>query len=239
MTSENDHHHDLARTLGTVARELEAEPDEERTLAGVVRAAVDTVPGATAGGITQVSRRQVSARAPTSELVAQCDQVQNELGEGPCLDAIWEEQTVVVNSLARDERWPRFGPRAAELGAGSLISFRLYVQQHSLGALNLYGASGTEFGQDERIIGEVFATHASLALSEARQYRQFNEALTSRDAIGQAKGLLMAREDVTGQQAFDMLVRASQHANIKLTDVAHWMVNEHENPEKAPRPHSA
>lgn len=239
MTSENDRHHDLARTLGTVARELEAEPDEERTLASVVQAAVHTVPGATAGGITEVSRRQVTARTPSSELVEQCDQLQNELGEGPCLDAIWEQHTVIVNDLARDGRWPRFGPRAAELGAGSLISFQLYVQEHSLGALNLYGASGAQFGPDEQIIGEVFATHAALALSEARQYRQFNDALASRDAIGQAKGLLMAHEDLTGQQAFDMLVRASQHANIKLTDVAQWLVNEHEHPEHAHRPQRA
>lgn len=239
MAYGDDRRHEVARTLGTVARELESEPDEERTLASIVLAAVDTVPGVTAGGITEVQRRQVTARAPTNELVAQCDQLQDELGEGPCLDAIWEEQTIIVNDLVRDGRWPRFGARAAELGAASLISFRLYVQQHNLGALNLYGASGAEFGQDERIIGEVFATHAALALSEARQYRQFNEALVSRDAIGQAKGLLMARHDLTGKQAFDMLVRASQHANIKLTDIAHWLVNEHEHPEEAHRPQSA
>lgn len=136
-------------------------------------------------------------------------------------------------------RWPRFGPRAAELGAGSLISFRLYVQENSLGALNLYGATGARFGDEERTIGEVFAAHAALALSEARQYRQMSQELSTRDAIGQAKGMLMQRDDLTGQQAFDLLVRASQHANIKLSDVAQWLIDEHEHRDRAERPRAS
>lgn len=230
--------HELARLLSGVARDLENESDEDETLAGIVQAAVATVPGVVSGGISQVHGRQVQAQAPTDELVAQCDKVQNELNEGPCLDAIWQQHTVLVNDLATDTRWPRFGARAAELGAGSLISFQLSVRENTLGALNLYGASGVRFGEEAQLVGELFATHAALALSGARHSRQMNEALASRDAIGQAKGLLMDRENVTGQRAFELLVRASQEANIKLTDVATWLVNKHEQPDGEHRPRS-
>lgn len=228
--------HDLARVLGAVARDLEAESSEQETLSGIVTAAVDTLPGVVSGGITQVQRRRVHAKAPFDELVAQCDKAQDELGEGPCLDAIWHQQTVIVDDLGSDDRWPRFGARAAELGAGSLISFRLYVHNDELGALNLYGGNGVRFGDEAQLIGELFATHAAVALSGAREHRQLNEALASRDAIGQAKGLLMARENITGSRAFDLLVRASQESNIKLTEVASWLIHEQEHPEGESRP---
>ena len=122
-TADGDRRHDLARTLSEVARDLQAEPDENQTLQAIVAAAVHTIPGVVSGGISQVHRRQISTQVPSDDLVARCDQAQDELGEGPCLDAIWDQHTVIVNDLARDGRWPRFGPRAGELGAGSLISF--------------------------------------------------------------------------------------------------------------------
>lgn len=228
--------HDLARVLNDVARNLEIEPDEKHTLSGIVQAAVATVPGAVSGGVTQVHRQQVKAIAATDELVALCDKAQDEFGEGPCLDAIWHEHTVIVNDLSTETRWPRFAARAVEIGAGSLISFQLYVQEDTLGALNLYGDSGVRFGDEAQLIGELFATHAAIALSGARQNRQLNEALNSRDIIGQAKGLLMARENITSHRAFDMLIRASQESNIKLTNVAAWLVNEHERPGNEHRP---
>ncbi len=239
MSSTDGQRHELARTMSTVARSLKAEPDEQQTLGGIVRAAVATVPGVVAGGITQVHRRQVTAQAPSDELVRRCDAVQDELGEGPCLDAIWQQRTVIANDLATDSRWPAFGARASELGAGSLISFQLYVAEDTLGALNLYGGHGVHFDEEAQLIGEVFATHAAVALSGSRQHRQLNEALASRDAIGQAKGLLMEQHNITGPRAFDLLVRASQESNIKLTEVAAWLIDTHEQPGSTSRPLSS
>lgn len=229
--------HDLAQVLGEVARSLQAEPDENQTLSGIVAAAVNTIPGVASGGISQVHSRRIIPQVPTDELVTLCDKAQDELGEGPCLDAIWQQQTVIVDDFASETRWPAFAARAAELGAGSLVSFQLYVQDDTLGALNLYGGTGVRFGDEAQLVGEVFATHAALALAGARHSRQLNEALASRDAIGQAKGLLMAQQNLTAQQAFDLLVRASQESNLKLTDVATWLIEDHEHPEEANRPH--
>ena len=49
------------------------------------------------------------------------------------------------------------------------------------------------------------------------------QALESRDAIGQAKGILMERHKMTSEQAFEELRRISQHENIKLRDVAEFL----------------
>ena len=49
-------------------------------------------------------------------------------------------------------------------------------------------------------------------------------ALRTRDLIGQAKGLLMARSGVDEDAAFQMLVSASQRMNVKLAEVARRLV---------------
>ena len=50
------------------------------------------------------------------------------------------------------------------------------------------------------------------------------EALKTREVIGQAQGILMERERITADQAFDVLRRASQRMNVKLRDVASHLV---------------
>ena len=111
----------------------------------------------------------------------------------------------------------------------SLLSFQLFVHSENLGALNLYGDEPGAFSEESFLIGEVLAQHAAVAIIGAAAEAQFHNALASRDIIGQAKGLLMARENLTGLQAFNLLTRASQHTNVKLVDVARWLVDQHES----------
>jgi AmiR/NasT family two-component response regulator len=75
----------------------------------------------------------------------------------------------------------------------------------------------------------MFARHTAMALADAEHQHQFNEALSTRDVIGQAKGILMHRDHVSAAQAFDLLARASQNTNIKLVDVARWLVEQTEH----------
>jgi AmiR/NasT family two-component response regulator len=49
--------------------------------------------------------------------------------------------------------------------------------------------------------------------------------------IGQAVGILMERERISADQAFDILRRASQHLNVKLREVARDLVGTGERPE--------
>ena len=53
-----------------------------------------------------------------------------------------------------------------------------------------------------------------------RQIDNLRLAVQSRDVIGQAKGILMSRHHLSADQAFAMLVAASQHTNAKLIQVA-------------------
>src|SRR5215213_519232 len=132
--------HHLGDAMSRVARLLQEEHrDVDATLRAVTASAVVTVPGADECGISYVlSRTKVEPRAWTSERACQVDTLQEVLGQGPCLDAVWHQKVVRVDDVAADRRWPDFGMQAAALGMGSMLCFQLFVAADHLGALNLY-----------------------------------------------------------------------------------------------------
>lgn len=218
----------LVKIFGDLAVTLEEQPDAESTLQTIVHSSVDLVPGARWAGISMIEGRQARPRVPTDPLVAELDQLQTTLDDGPCLDALHEHHTVVIDDMTAETRWPRFAHAAAERGVRSLLAFQLFVHSGTLGALNLYGGETNVFDEDSQVMGLVLAQHASVALAGANAESQLHRALDSRDVIGQAKGLLMARNGVTGLHAFKMLVKASQDTSTKLVEVARWLVEMHE-----------
>ncbi len=211
----------LATELSDLARQLEHEDDPDAVLDDIVRAATAMIPGAAEASISTVTRgRRVDSRAASSDLPRRVDALQQETGEGPCLDALSEHRTVRVPDMAAETRWPRFATRAAQLGAASMLAFQLYVEGDNLGALNLYAREPHGFGAESESIGLLFAAHASVAYAGARKQEDLERALDARDVIGQAKGILMERYGLTGQRAFQLLVRLSNEQNRKLRDLA-------------------
>ena len=212
----------LGDVMTRVARELQEEHgDVEATLQAVTAAAVSTVPGADECSISYViGRRRVEPRAATGELPRFLDTLQQELGQGPCLDAIWKHAVVRVDDLRTDDRWPAFAARAAAQGIGSMLCFQLFVAGDQLGAMNLYSGTAHAFDGESQEVGQIFAGHAAVALAGAEHEEHLRAGLSSRDLIGQAKGILMERFRLTALQAFDVLSRASQELNRKLVDVA-------------------
>src|SRR4051794_29985519 len=86
----------LGDVMSRIARELQGEHgDVEATLQAITAAAVATVPGADECSVSYViGRRKVEPRASTGELPRYLDALQQQLGQGPCLDAIWENRIV-------------------------------------------------------------------------------------------------------------------------------------------------
>ena len=214
----------LADTLSGIARTLQAEPDVDTTLRAIVKAAVDYVTGAEHAGISLVDRGRISTVAPTSGIVETIDQLQYDLREGPSIDAIAEHQTYRVGNVGDETRWPSFGPAAAENGIHSLLSYRLFVTDRTLGALNLYSSRADAFDRQTEEDGRLFATHAAIALVGAQREAQLSVAIENRDVISTAKGILMERHDLDAASAFRMLVEASQSSNVKLNQSAAWLV---------------
>jgi transcriptional regulator with GAF, ATPase, and Fis domain len=211
----------LAQQFSDVARSLQAHRDTNEMLAEVVASAVRLIPGVDAASISVVIRRRtVTSQHPTSELAEHVDTLQTEVGEGPCLDAVYEQQTVRVADMGHEQRWPNFARRAAEIGACSMLSFQLYVEGDNLGALNLYGRRPNSFDDESEQVGLLFASHAAVAFADAQRLDQLRQAVATRDLIGQAKGILMERFNITAEQAFQALIRVSQNSNRKMRAVA-------------------
>lgn len=218
----------LAETLGRLALEMQAQRGTEATLKTIISAAVLLLPEASWSGISLIENQQVRPAVPSDPVAEELDRLQTELGEGPMFDALHQHHTVHVADLEQETRWPNFVETAAQRGVRAMLSFRLYVDARSLGALNVYGSNPGVFSAESVTTGEILAQHAAVALAGAAAAEQFEVALASRDIIGQAKGILMQRDNLTGLQAFATLTRASQETNIKLVEVARWLVGEHE-----------
>ena len=212
----------LGDAMSRIARQLQEEHgDVEATLRTITFSAVGAVAGAEECSISYVvGRRTVEPRASTSELPGQVDALQSRLGQGPCLDAVWEQQVVRVDEVGSEERWPGFAREAAALGIGSMLCFQLFVSGDRLGAMNLYARTPGAFDAESEDVGLVLASHAAVALANAEHEQDLRTGMASRDLIGQAKGILMERHKLTADQAFGVLARVSQEMNRKLVDIA-------------------
>jgi GAF domain-containing protein len=210
----------LAERLAVMARALDGGSDMAAVLRLVVDVTVHEVPGARHASVTLLGRDGGSTPVFTDQLVASLDGLQYDAADGPCLVAAYAREVVRVDDLAADQRWPVFGPEAVRRGMASLLSFPLFVDAGGLGALNLYAPEAFAFPPQAERVGSPLAAHAAVAMAAARTAADLRTGMASRDTIGQAKGILMERHKISAQQAFTLLVHASQRTNIKLRDLA-------------------
>jgi len=217
----------LAAAFSDFARTVQQQQgDPQRTLIEVVQAAIELVPGCDEGSISVVvGRRGVTSQAPSGQLPQVVDALQEKFGQGPCLDAVYEQETVRVSDMATEWRWPLFTQAALEAGAGGMLSFQLYVEGDNLGALNLFSRRAGMFDDESEHVGLLFAAHAAVAFAAAQQQAKLRRRVATRQLIGQAQGILMERHKLTDDQAFAVLIQASQHSNTKLRDVAAQLVH--------------
>lgn len=216
----------LADALTEAAETINRQHTLGETLDAIARATLTSVPGFTDVGISVMHRSgEIETMAGTGQVVWELDSIQYDLGEGPCVDSVREEHTVVVENARHDQRWPRYVPQAVQRGLRSQLAVRLYDDGKTLGGLNLYSTSSDTIDPDAVHGAELFAVHAAIALGHAQEEHQLNEALSSRKVIGQAIGILMERYKIDQDRAFQFLTRASSTSNIKLRDVAQELVD--------------
>jgi transcriptional regulator with GAF, ATPase, and Fis domain len=225
MATRPRHEVELAEAFAEVARVLLHEHDVDATLESICELAAKTVDGCQAAGISILEGRKITSRSRTDDIPRIVDEIQTETQEGPCVDAIIEHGVFVTGWLSEERRWPSFSARAhAETGIQSILSLRLYANEETMGALNMYSAETDAFDEQDIAVGSVFAVHAAVALSSAHREADLEHKSASRDIIGMAKGMIMARQHVSEDEAFDILRRGSQRLNVKLRELASRLV---------------
>ena len=243
---------DLSDSLEALSQLLTGHRHLDETLSSVAEFAVHAVPGADGAAVTVLDGgrpRTIGASAP---FVQGIEDVQHKLGEGPCLSAVADRAPQVSGSLGGEGRWPRFGPRVSRLGVHSALAVPLILPDRVAGAINIY-ARGKDAFRDEAVrIAQLFAAPAAVTVANAQllahaqeAVTQLSEALTSRATIDQAIGILMSRTGASPQEAFDRLRERSRTSYVKVSDLAHQLVDEavrrararHSDSEVPPHPH--
>lgn len=169
---------DFAVTAVHIAREIIAQRTVHDALNRITQLAVEIIEGCDDAGILVVRPGgKVETATSTSQLVIDSNKAQGDLGEGPCFDAARSEQTYRVVDMRTEKRWPRFAPKALELGIGSMMGFQLFADEENLGALDLYSKRPYGLTVESERKAWIFASHAGVALLGVRQGKQDEQPL--------------------------------------------------------------
>ncbi|MGD9990234.1 ANTAR domain-containing protein [Pseudonocardia sp.] len=177
--------------------------------------------------------------ARTQPLAQRLDELQYLLHEGPCVLASRRDGVGMFASsdLGADPLVSRWGPAAVLEGVHSALAVDLFAHADApprTGALNFFAYDRGALDDADQYAAVVLAAHAAVVLhayddAEAAEWenRNLREALRNRDLIGQAKGILMEREGIDEDAAFDILRSVSQRMNVKLSEVARTVTSRH------------
>lgn len=212
--------------VGEFARDVDQGKSESERLGLGVDLVAELIESCDHAGITTIGPNGVQTVAASSAKTIQCDQLQYDLNEGPCLDTVRTHHTAVSNDVGRDRRWPTWGPAVAEqYGVGSMLSVLLYTRSDSYGVLNLYADRPQAYDSEDLLTAEALAAHLAVAGTNGRELDNRGLAIINRTMIGQAEGILMERYKLTAEQSFRMLREESQRTNRKLVRIAEDLTN--------------
>lgn len=219
----------LDRSVDALSRFFVGDSTVSETLHRVSELTLDAVPVAALVGLTMIVDGRQRTAVFTDETAPEIDQAQYDTGEGPCIEAFEQAGVRMIESTLEDGPWPAFRRAAADHGILSTLSLPMMVNGDAVGAMNLYARTERAFtGADADVdAAQRFAAQAAIVVANAQAYWEMHDlsarltdAMQSRATIEQAKGILMATQPCDAEQAFQLLVRASQRENTKLRDVA-------------------
>ena len=223
--------------MGEAARTMEAPRTVEETLAAAAQLAVELVPGCEQASVSILRPRlEIEHEGATDDDVRLLDQLQVDLGEGPCVTAIFDEEIVACPDLSTTTAWPKWASEAVRrTDVRSMVCVRLFTHgRDRVGALNMFASRPGAFSDTDIEIAEEFGAHLAVATVDAQAMDDARAALNTRSAIGQAQGILMERFSIDSMQAFAVLQRVSQNSNRKLRDVALGLISTRRLPAESP-----
>jgi PAS domain S-box-containing protein len=190
----------------------------------VVRADGSGLMMADAGGVL----RWVTA---TGEAEQAFERAQRDLGEGPCIDALARNEVVRSSDLRTDPRWPRLAPAVAGNRIRGVLSSPVLHDGRVLGTCNAITHAPRRWTDADVATIVAFAAVLGRLLASTIEARhkgdlvtQLQTALESRVLVEQAKGVLMEREGLSAQAAFERLRRQARARSMKLNDLAREVI---------------
>jgi signal transduction protein with GAF and PtsI domain len=223
----------LARTVGELRATLPQDGDLLASLGRMVEA-TRTVVGVDGTGLTLAHEdgqpRWVAVSDAVMELL---EQIQQDMGEGPCLAAFAEDRVVAVEDLGSERVWDRLAAVVGQLQVRGVLSVPVRLADQPVGTLDVYVTQPRAWtpGEVEAlgalavVTAELVSTAVELANREV-EVAQLRQALASRIWIEQAKGVLAVTRGVGPDQAFQQLRSRARSSSRKLADLAQEIVQD-------------
>jgi hypothetical protein len=181
-------------------------------------AAISTV-GSSFGGET------VAASDPTAALL---DEIQLDLRQGPCWDAVEGAVPITIIDTVTDTRWPLFADAVSQTGIRAVFAFPLHFAGLPIGAVDVY--SRTPGPLTNTIIDGIAAASDTtslrvLAAVLGENAVERSNTPSSRLLLDQATEMILARYRITAEDAL-LLLRAHAFTHDRtITDVARDVVH--------------
>lgn len=231
----------LMASFADLTRHLFTSDNLDAVLPRVLDFAVDAIPGCDWAAVTLWREGRPVDTVSSGPVAGELEAAQATAAAGPALDAMRDQYPALLPRVGDPSRWPSFEAAAARLGVCSALCHGLFVQHaqvwEPVGVLSLYGTAADALDGDDREFASIMAAYLSVAVGMAqrrdeveRREAALHRGLSSRDVIGQAKGILMERQRLSAGEAFDVLRRVSQRLNRRLADVAEHLARTGELP---------
>ena len=177
--------------------------------------------------ITLYRRRRSLTGAGNSPRARVLNDIQERVGEGPCLTALEEVRTVVVTETRHEKRWPNYTGVLLQENVHSVLAVPLTLEEGAAASINFFSSKPATFTDSIITSAENYAAQAQKALrlavrigAKQQLADDLRESMKSRTAIDLALGVIMGQQRCSQAAAFDILSRASSTRNQKLRDVA-------------------
>jgi GAF domain-containing protein len=216
---------ELAARMSPLLLSLDSVESAVEVLTGLAQQTIGAATGAGISLIDDVGHR--TSKGATSALVLEADDLQYRLDEGPCLSSWAERRPVRIDDIEHDSRWPRWSEAVETLHLQSSLSVPLLTAGRALGAVKVYSELREAFDDRASQLLEGFADTAALLLGNVETMdnarllsEDLRQAMRARDTVQLAKGVVMQRDGVSEDAAFQFLVGQARVAGRELREVA-------------------
>lgn len=224
---------ELLTTFRAMAQVVYSEQSYEAVYDALCQAAVELIDGCHHASLMVRRKGQTFTVAASDDTARLIDELERERGEGPCIDAMDEDQpdSHLCPDLRQGSRWPELAEEILRrTPVRGMAGFRLRQDGQKVGALNVFSDEAGALSADSLDQASMLTAFASVtlaALERGEEATTLRRGLESNREIGKAIGLLMAMHGIDDQAAFDMLSRVSQEMNIKVAVVAARVLQHH------------
>jgi GAF domain-containing protein len=218
---------ELGSIIGRAKNILLTEQTAQQAVSALATAAKEAIPHAIGAGVSLITDDQPTSVGATDRFVLQADDLQYELGSGPCLSAWSGGEPTYIADTETDHRWQRWSAEAAQTGVRSCFSVPLEGKPHGLGAMKVYAVAPNAFtAHDQRILvhlatsAAVLLGHIQASDTPQRISETLKETLQARDLIATARGIIMERHDLPEDEAFGYLLNKAGSEGLTLHELA-------------------